>query len=149
MASPLHLMRRGVRGMDLGHGLMGYGLNAGAALLTGYGVGQVNQRFAGKWVGENAARITAIAGKAGAVIASLLLGPGMASGAVDTVGNVGLGLVGAHYGLKHGAESKGQELRVVAKGTSAGRQVHLGALPPAQAGPAMSWDQVAEMCQYS
>lgn len=143
--SVLHTMRRGVRGVDLGHGLGGWALNAGVAVGTGYLVGQLNQRHADKVYGKHAARMAAATGKLGSVVAALVFGPGVVSGAVDTVGNVGLGLMGADLGLRHGAEAKGVELKVVPKGTAVGRPVSIGALPPAQRGRGMSYDQIAQL----
>lgn len=144
MSSPLRLLRSGVRGMDLGHGILGYGLNAGVAAGTGYLVGRARMRHPDKWYGEHSQRLAAIGGKVLGVVTAVAMGPGIVSGAFDTVGNSGLALMGCKMGIEHEGEKIGREVQVVPKGSplpAGGRRSYLGAGD----GRGMSLDQIADL----
>lgn len=148
MASPLGMLRRGVRGMDLGQGLVGYGLNAGAA----YGAGRAIGFAYNKYPDKNVPRWTAIGGKLAAVLTAVATGgPSIVSGLFDTTGNSALAILGLEHQMNYHREKNG--IKVVAIPRSAalpagGREItRLGELPQAQGGVGMPWQRVFEMAE--
>ncbi len=105
--------------MDLGHGLVGWGLNAGIGFGAGYTLGQIHHRHADKWYGKHASRLAAISGKLGAVALQLATGGhSIASGAVDALGQAGLTMMGCEMGLEHARKATGTKL-ALAPGSAA------------------------------
>lgn len=140
--SSLHVMQRGVKGADLGLGVLGWGLNAGIATGVGYVVGRARVRHPDKWYGEHSHRIAAGVGKLGSFALTVMGAPRILTGALDTMGTAGLAMQGCQWGLQHEADKQNQELRVVPKGTvTAGRRSYLGAGD----GRGMSLDQIADL----
>ena len=150
MASALTLMKHGVKTMDLGHGLVGWGLNAGLGLGAGYALGQTYHRYRDTWAGRNAPRLTAVAGKLGAVALQVVTGgPSIASGALDAIGQSGLTMMGCEIGLAHVRKATG--FRPVLVPTSAalpsgGREItSIAGLGEAPSGRVLSMDEIEEL----
>lgn len=148
MASALHHMRH----MDLGHesGPLGVLVEGGLGFGVSYGIGRVYHAYGDKWAGRNVARIGAIAGKLGAVISSVALGPGWVTGCVNTVGQASLNAIGLEMGLRHARKKSGMKGVLVPEGVDVKKigghdMTSIGGLGKAQAGRGMSWDAIEEL----
>jgi hypothetical protein len=148
MASALHLMRH----MDLGHesGPLGVLVEGGLGFGVSYGIGRVYHQYGHKWAGRNVARLTAIAGKVGALVSSVALGPGWVTGCINTAGQAGLNAIGLDLGLRHARKKTGMKGVLVHEGTDVkklgGHEMSaIGALGKAQPGRGLSWDAIEEL----
>lgn len=142
---------RGVRHMDLGHGLVGWGLNGVTSFASGLGVGYVHSRFRDKWVGKHAPRLAAAGGKLAGIAVQMMTGHELTAAMFDTVGNVGLGIMGLEVGVAQGRKAAGMQAVLMpasaALPAGATKMAHLGALPPAPAGEGLSWAQLQSLSE--
>lgn len=107
--SMLSTMKHGVRGVDLGHGVLGWGLNGAVAAGTGYALAQFYNRYRGKWIGEHSPKMAAGLGKFLSPLLRIFGAPSLVAGAVDSVGQAGLAVLGAEYGFTHSRKALGQQ----------------------------------------
>jgi len=113
------------------HFVIGSGLEYG----VGYAVGQAYHRHGDKWIGRNAPRLAAGAGKGGALLALLLTkGKGHFLGSIaNGVGSAGLVAMGLDKGLRDARKATGKRAVLIPSNAAlpaGGREVtNIGALP--------------------
>jgi hypothetical protein len=156
MASALTLMSRGVTDMDLHHGVPGVAgvvLDTAVGAGASYGLGQVYARYRDQWYGKHAPTLAAVAGKVGAVALNMFAHGSAAhwtSGVLDSIGQAGVNAKFLEMGIGHGMKAVNRHVVVLPQGTDTkkladGTDVLVGALPPAAAGRALSFEQIEEL----
>jgi len=152
----LHKMGRGVKHMDLGLGLLGFGLNAGVELGAGAAIGYAYGRYkdSTKW-GQHTPKLVAGVGKISAFVVNLCAkgaGGQIAAGVLDSVGAAGLAIYGAELGIDKGRAAAGYEVARYKAGTAlpAGftKSSHLGALAAAPDGDGLTMRELSELAAY-
>lgn len=148
-------MTKGVKHMDLGHrpGLMGFAVDTAVGAGASFGIGEIHARYEDNWYGKHIAKIAAIVGKLGAVVASVAMGGGASwlTGTADAVGQAGVNAMALEWGITHGLKAKGKRAVVIgekdALPAGGSERTAMGALPPADPGRAASFEQIAEMAR--
>lgn len=119
----LHTMGRGVKHMDLGLGVLGFGLNAGVEFCSGAGVGFLYGKYRTTAWGQHTPKIAAAVGKTAAVLTQVFgggsLGGRLVSGAFDSLGSAGLAILGCELGLSHGRKAAGMQAVLLPAGDKA------------------------------
>lgn len=140
--SQLALLAKKEIGVPLIAGEVGTLIGEGAlGMGVGFGIGQLYVRHQDKWIGRNAPWIAAALGKGVAAFIQILTGGhgGMVAGFADVIGQSGSTAFGLEQGLDYARKSVG----------ALPQKTSVGELPPASAGRAMSWQQLAEIAAMS
>jgi subtilisin family serine protease len=149
MASAKHLMKR--MNLSAGPGVGMAVLDTGVGFGASYAIGRAYHQYGDKWYGKHVARIAAAAGKLGAVALSMTVGPGLAAGVANSVGQAGVNAIGLEMGLRHARKKTGKKAVLLPAGAAlpagASEMTSIGALGKAAAGRGLSWDQIAELAR--
>lgn len=156
MASPLALMGYGVMERSNATPASAFGMmlaDGAVSFLGGVGLGEVYGRYSDLpgWKGKLAKyspELTGGVGKVAEAVAMLFLGPGMTSGVMGALGNMGLGVSGTLIGLDHVRKVKGVEVVQVPAGTAKGKlkqspaATAVGGVP---GGRGLAWEHIKEL----
>jgi hypothetical protein len=134
-------------------GVTGIALDGAVGFGASYGIGQAYHRYGDKWAGKNVARISAIAGKLGAVALSAFGGGHQTflGNISNSIGQAGINAIGLEMGLRHARAKTGKKAVLVPSDTDVKRiagasdMTSIGALGRAQPGRGLSWDQIEEL----
>ena len=114
-------------------------------------LGEVYARYGDKKWGKRAPEILAGVGKVAEAALTLFVGPGLASGLAGSLGQVGVNAIGLELGLNHARRDlgiavvkvpAGTDVKKLKRGDKVPESTAVGALPQAQAGRGLAWDQI-------
>jgi hypothetical protein len=150
MASAMTILKK----MELNTPMKGIGglvLDTGIGAGVSYGIGRAYSQHGDKFYGKHAARIAAVGGKVGALVATYFSG-GHATfigGGLNAAGQAGVNAIALEAGLRHGRDAGGKKAVLINKNAAlpagASDMSSIGALGAAAPGRGLTWAQIEEL----